>query len=64
METKSKTKKVVRKTTASNSGVKKTTKRTKPTFEQIQSRAYQIYVENGYRGNEMENWLKAEKELK
>lgn len=43
---------------------KQTTKKTKPTVEQIQARAYQIYIENGYRGNEMDNWLKAEKELK
>ena len=46
---------------------KKTTKKTvkaKPTQEQIKAKAYEIYVESGFQGTELENWLKAEKELK
>ncbi|MEE4196883.1 MAG: DUF2934 domain-containing protein [Bacteroidales bacterium] len=35
-----------------------------PSFEQIQQRAYQIYVENGFTGNSDDHWLKAEKELR
>lgn len=63
-------KKVISKKTTgvkTTSSVKRTTKKaskSKPTYEQIQQRAYQIYVESGYKGNEVENWLKAEKELK
>lgn len=64
MEQKVRTKKTVAKKVGSKLEPKKTVKKAKPTFEQIQERAYQIYVENGYRGNEMENWIKAEKELK
>lgn len=35
-----------------------------PTREEIEERAYQIYIESGCAvGNEMENWLRAEREL-
>lgn len=39
-------------------------KTSKPTSDEIKARAYEIYVESGFKGTEMENWLKAEKELK
>ena len=60
-----KTKKVVatKKTSTKTTTAKRVSKKPKPTFEQIQLRAYQIYIENSHKGNEMENWLKAEKEL-
>jgi Protein of unknown function (DUF2934) len=36
----------------------------KPTHEQIGLRAYQIYLERGARpGNELDDWLRAEREL-
>ncbi len=35
-----------------------------PTHEQITRRAYQIYLEHGFHpGNELSDWLAAEKEL-
>lgn len=35
-----------------------------PTHEQIETRAYEIYVERGYvDGNEVSHWLEAEAEL-
>ena len=35
-----------------------------PTHEQIQQRAYQIYLEHGFHpGNDLADWLAAEKEL-
>jgi DUF2934 family protein len=35
-----------------------------PTHEQITQRAYQIYLEHGFHpGNELADWLAAEKEL-
>jgi hypothetical protein len=35
-----------------------------PTRQEIEQRAYEIYVESGYaEGSEMENWLQAEREL-
>ena len=35
-----------------------------PTVEEIRARAYEIYVERGQRdGEDLENWLQAEKEL-
>ena len=35
-----------------------------PTLEQIQSRAYEIYVQRcGAPGNQMDDWLQAEREL-
>lgn len=35
-----------------------------PTHEQIERRAYQIYLEHGFQpGNELGDWLAAEKEL-
>lgn len=46
--------------------VKKSTlkgKRMRPTDDEIKARAYDIYVESGFQGTEIENWLKAEKEL-
>ncbi|MFP4024829.1 MAG: DUF2934 domain-containing protein [Thiohalospira sp.] len=55
-----KTSKVKAKSDSTKRGIKKE----KPSFEQIQQRAYQIYVENGYTGNPEDNWLKAEKELR
>jgi len=42
------------------------TRRTKaaPTAEQIQRRAYEIYLERqGAPGNEVEDWIRAEREL-
>lgn len=38
-------------------------KKAQPTDEDIKARAYEIYVESGYQGSELENWIKAEKEL-
>ncbi len=36
-----------------------------PTREEIQNRAFEIYVSEGCRdGNDLENWLRAEKELR
>jgi hypothetical protein len=36
-----------------------------PTHEDISRRAYEIYVENGYKeGQSEQNWLQAEQELK
>ena len=35
-----------------------------PTLEQIQARAYEIYLERrGAPGNQLEDWLRAEREL-
>ena len=35
-----------------------------PTHEQIERRAYQIYLEHGFHpGNALEDWLAAEREL-
>ena len=35
-----------------------------PTAEEIRARAYEIYIEHGQRdGEDLENWLQAEKEL-
>jgi hypothetical protein len=35
-----------------------------PTVEEIRVRAYEIYIERGQRdGEDLENWLQAEKEL-
>ena len=61
METKAKVKKTTSKKAVSKP--KKTIKKSVPTFEQIQQRAYQIYLEKGKRGSDLENWLQAEKEL-
>lgn len=35
----------------------------KPTEEQIQRRAYEIYRKHGKPGRDLENWLRAEREL-
>ena len=36
----------------------------RPTHDQIERRAYQIYLERGARpGNELDDWLRAEREL-
>ncbi len=69
MATKVKTSKsdVKSKVVAKKTGAKKSvykTKTSKPTDEEIKARAYEIYIESGHKGTEMENWLKAEKELK
>jgi len=66
METKSKVtgKKAVSKKATAKVETKKSKKDIKITAEQIQERAYQIYLEKGQKGSEMENWLQAEKELK
>ncbi len=61
MEPKAKTKKVATKKTTTRA--KRTSKKVKPSFEQIQARAFEIYNEKGNQGSEMENWLQAEKEL-
>jgi len=38
--------------------------KTRPTLEQIQQRAYEIYLErSGAPGNQTEDWLRAEREL-
>ena len=35
-----------------------------PTVDEIRARAYEIYIERGQRsGEDLENWLQAEKEL-
>jgi hypothetical protein len=36
----------------------------KPTEEQIQRRAYEIYMKHGKPGRDLENWLWAERELR
>ncbi|HRW63645.1 MAG TPA: DUF2934 domain-containing protein [Bacteroidales bacterium] len=66
METKAKVtnKKAVSKKVTAKTDTKKTKKDMKITAEQIQERAYQIYLEKGQKGSELENWLQAEKELK
>lgn len=61
METKA-TKRTVTKTATGKKTVSKP-KKNKPTDEEIQARAYEIYVESGYQGTDLENWIKAEKEL-
>ncbi|HAN17378.1 MAG: hypothetical protein A2X13_00845 [Bacteroidetes bacterium GWC2_33_15] len=61
METKA-TKRTVTKTATGKKTVS-TPKKSKPTDEEIQARAYEIYVESGYQGTDLENWIKAEKEL-
>ena len=39
--------------------------RYEPTREEIQARAFEIYIAEGCReGNDLENWLRAEKELR
>jgi len=63
MESKVKKTKATKKVDSKSVASKKV-KKTKPTFEQIKERAYQIYVESGYQGTDEENWLKAENELK
>jgi Protein of unknown function (DUF2934) len=36
-----------------------------PTLEEIQARAYEIYVQRGYvHGSDLEDWFQAENELK
>ena len=36
-----------------------------PTHEEIERRAYQLYLEHGFQpGNELANWLAAERELR
>jgi Protein of unknown function (DUF2934) len=35
-----------------------------PTREQIEARAYELYLQRGEGGHELEDWLKAEEELK
>lgn len=62
METKPKTRKAVTRK-ATTTRAKKITKKVKPTFDQIQARAFQIYTEKGNQGSAVENWLQAEKEL-
>jgi len=40
------------------------TTKTAPTLEQIQARAYEIYLERrGAPGNQIDDWLRAEREL-
>jgi Protein of unknown function (DUF2934) len=40
------------------------TKKSAPTLEQIQARAYEIYLERrGAPGNQIDDWLRAEREL-
>ncbi|MBI4649291.1 MAG: DUF2934 domain-containing protein [Bacteroidia bacterium] len=34
------------------------------TMEDISKRAYEIYLERGSNGNELEDWLRAERELR
>ncbi len=43
---------------------KQTGRRKLITEEDIRLRAFEIYLENGGKSNELDNWLKAEKELK
>jgi len=52
-------KKVVAKKVSS----KPKTPKKQATDDEIKARAYEIYVESGYQGSELENWIKAEKEL-
>ena len=40
------------------------TKNESPTHEQIEARAYEIYAQRGEGGHELEDWLKAEEELR
>lgn len=49
---------------ASHSSKKSRSKKTAPTPEAIQLRAYEIYLErNGAPGNPLEDWVRAETEL-
>lgn len=49
---------------ASASAKKSRSKKTVPTAEAIQLRAYEIYLErNGAPGNPLEDWVRAEREL-
>jgi len=63
METKNKTKKTVAKKATAKTAIPKSKKSANVTFEQIKERAYQIYMEKGGKGSEIDNWLQAEKEL-
>jgi DUF2934 family protein len=50
--------------TSSPAPRKPRTAKSRPTPEQIQLRAYEIYLERcGAPGNEMEDWVQAEREL-
>jgi len=50
--------------TASTTESSKQTSQTQPTLEQIRQRAYEIYVSrNGAPGDEVQDWLQAEREL-
>ena len=43
----------------------RTTRRVAPTVEEIRQRAYEIFLaRGGMPGNELEDWLRAEQELK
>ncbi|OFX23105.1 MAG: hypothetical protein A2041_12400 [Bacteroidetes bacterium GWA2_31_9b] len=63
MATKTTTKTVTKSAVAKKPVSKPKTKKTQVTDEEIQARAYEIYVESGYQGSDLENWIKAEKEL-
>lgn len=65
MEQTLKTKKTAatKKKSTKTTTAKRVAKKAKPTSEKIQLRAYQIYEENGYKGGEMGNWIKAEEEV-
>jgi len=62
-EEKTKVKAAPKKAVAKKETSKPKVKKTQVTDEEIKARAYEIYVENGYQGSELENWIKAEKEL-
>ena len=62
------TRKIARKTTTAKKAPAKRSKKVKvtvvPSEAEIRERAYFIYLENGGEsGQEVENWLQAEKEL-
>jgi hypothetical protein len=54
---------VAKKVVAKKVAAKPKAKKRQATDDEIKARAYEIYVESGYQGSELENWIKAEKEL-
>lgn len=62
-EEKTNAKAAPKKTVAKKETSKTKVKKAQPTDDDIKARAYEIYVESGYQGSELENWIKAEKEL-
>ena len=54
-----------RKKTRKDVGTDQTNPHNEPTFEEIQMRAYEIYIQRGRQpGSDLDHWFQAEKELK